>query len=234
MPGVCPTDVRAHFEDQLRHVKSDVVRLAALVGECIPRGTEALITHDRGELDGLRDVVSDVERLAAAIEAEGCRLLALQQPVAGDLRALVTALRMAYELERVGSLVVDATSTIDGPFHDIDARARGLVEQLGELMHALLLAAVDAYVDGDASSADRLAPVLNEVIDVHHRLVDHLVKSAREGHLDVDAAVQFALVGRCYERAGEHALTIAHRVRYLVAGTERLAELSHKHSRAER
>jgi phosphate transport system protein len=208
--------------------------LAALVGECIPRGTEALMTRERAALETLRATDADIGHLAAAIEADGCRLLALQQPVASDLRALVTALRLSYELERVSELIVDLASTIEGPPLEIDARARGLVEQLGELTHALLLAAVDAYVDGDVSASDRLGPVLAEVVDVHRRLLDHLLRSAREEQLGVDAAVQFALVGRCYVRASEHAFAIVRRVPYLVAGTERLAELSSRGPRIQR
>ncbi|HEV3226850.1 MAG TPA: phosphate signaling complex protein PhoU [Acidimicrobiales bacterium] len=214
------TETRTYFHDQLRHVKSDVVRLAALAGESIPRSTEALLTADHDALARLRVDDGHIDRLAAAIESDGCRLLALQQPVAGDLRALVTALRLAYELERIGDLMVDVASTIDGPRREIDGRARGLVEQLGELTHALLRGAIDAYVDGEEAAGARLRPILQEVVEVHHRLLEHLLSSARDGGLDVDAAVQFALVGRCFERAADHAFNVVRRVHYLVAGSE--------------
>jgi phosphate transport system protein len=211
---------RTSFRDQLDHVKRDVVRLGALVSETISRGTDAFLTADDAATEAMDEDDKRVDRLTAAIEQDGCRLLALQQPVASDLRALMTALRLAYEMERVGDLMVNIAAAAHGlRGHDLDPRARGLVEQLGELTHALLCAAIDAYADGDTEASTRLASVHDEITDVHRRLVEHLLQSAHAGVIDVDAAVQLALVGRSFERVGDHAFNVVRRVRYMVNGS---------------
>ena len=97
-------EVRKSFHVELDVVRQEMVQMSAMVTEAIPRATEALLS---GDLASAQQIIEDDDPLdAKSIELEDrCyQILALQQPVAGDLRSIITAIRMVSEIERVGSL----------------------------------------------------------------------------------------------------------------------------------
>ncbi|OWY59881.1 hypothetical protein B7486_72185, partial [cyanobacterium TDX16] len=98
-------DLRKQFHEQLQEVQAANVQLGALVTEALPRATEALLAGDLGAAQELIDQDDAVDSLALSVEDQCYQLLALQQPMAGDLRAIVTAIRMTSEIERSGDLV---------------------------------------------------------------------------------------------------------------------------------
>ena len=111
-------------------IRDDIVRLAALVSEAIPRGTEALLDGDLERRPGAHRRRRRARPLALDVEERCYQLLALQQPMASDLRALVTAIRLTSEIERSGDLVVNIAKgarRIYGP--TIDPQLRGLLQR---------------------------------------------------------------------------------------------------------
>ena len=88
---------RKSFHHQLDLVHDDLVRLAALVAEALPRGTQALLAGDTDDGQAIIDADDGLDKMALDIEERCYQLLALQQPMAGDLRQLVTAIRAASE-----------------------------------------------------------------------------------------------------------------------------------------
>jgi phosphate transport system protein len=213
------SEPRHSFHDRLEDIRTDIVKLAALVTESLPRATEALLS---GDLDAARAVIANddaVDDLSLAIEERCLALLATQQPMAGDLRALVTAIRLVSEIERSGDLtanVAKRTSRIQGL--RVDHRARGLIERMSEEAHRLFCLAVDSYVDGDADMADSIDDLDDALDMVHSEFIAAVLEACRGDRMDVQAAVQLALVGRFYERIGDHAVNIGHRVGYMVSG----------------
>lgn len=211
--------MRESFHHHLDGLRLDVVRLAAMVTDSIPRGTDVLLFGDLGEAQAIIDHDDDLDRLALEIEDRCFHLMATQQPMASDLRALITALRLVSELERSGDLVVNV---VKGAWRihllTIDPRTRGMVAELSAEARKLVETAIDAYVDGDDVSAAALDVLDDRVDDLHRELIGHLLEACRAGVLDVQAAVQLALIGRYYERIADHAVNIGERVRYMVTG----------------
>lgn len=211
-------ELRKTFHHQLEEIHDDVVRLAALVCETIPRGTQALLDDDIEAAQALVDDDDQLDELALAIEDRCYHVLALQAPMASDMRALVTAIRLTSEIERSGDLMVNvakAARRIHGI--EVDPKVRGLIQTMSDEALALYRIAMEAYSDADeerASSLDRLDDALDEV---HRAFIAQVLDSARAGSLDVGCAVQLALVGRFYERIGDHAVNIGERVRYMVS-----------------
>jgi len=211
-------DTRRSFHHHLDELRDDVVRLGALVVEAIPRATELLLGGD-GDVDGLiahDDVLDD---LSLAIEDRCFHLLATQQPMASDLRALVTAIRLSSELERSGDLVVNickAAYRVMGAA--IDPRTRGMIQQLSDESRRLVQMAIEAYSQRDAVVAAALDLLDDQVDGLHRDYVAQVIDSCRDGALDVQVAVQLALVGRYYERIADHAVNVGERVRYMVEG----------------
>ena len=95
---------RKSFHQELDEIRDDIVRLGALVSEFIPRGTEVLLSNDMKGAQALIEADDELDALSLRIEEQCYHVLALQQPMASDLRAIVTAVWLTGELERSGDL----------------------------------------------------------------------------------------------------------------------------------
>jgi phosphate transport system protein len=212
------TESRSAFHQQLDEVRRDLIRVAAHVTESIGRGTEALIDLDLTAAQALIDGDDEIDASTLEVEERCFTLLARQQPMASDMRALVTAIRLTSEIERSGDLMVNvakATRRLYG--HPIPVGLHSLLRAMAEQAVRLYTLAMDAYADGDAG----LAGALDDMDDRLDQLHKDYIQSILEIHADVrdvQAAVQLALVGRYYERIGDHAVNIGERVQYMVTG----------------
>ena len=212
-------ETRKQFHVQLADVRNELVRLGALVLETIPKGTEALLA---GDLALAQSVIDGDDYLdARALEAEDhCyHLLALQQPMAGDLRSVIAAIRIISELERSGDLVVNICKAARRLYGvELSPKLRGLIGQMSEQAHQLFRFALDSYVQHDAS----LAAAVRDIDDVLDRLHADYIQAIFESHasqgIELQVGVQLALIGRFYERIGDHAVNVGERVRYMVTG----------------
>lgn len=212
------TETRSTFHQQLDEVQRDLLRAAARVTEAIMRGTEALLTLDLAEAEAIIAGDEEINVLTLDIEERCFTMLARQQPMASDMRALVTAIRLTSEIERSGDLMVNvakATRRLYGS--EIPVPLRSLLQRMAEEAVRLYGWAMDAYQEGDA----HLAGALDDMDDRLDQLHKDYIQAILELHADVrdvQAAVQLALVGRYYERIGDHAVNIGERVQYMVTG----------------
>ena len=212
-------DVRSGFHQQLEEIQTDIVRLAALVTECVARGTDVLLSSDLHAAQELIDADDDLDALSIEIEERCYQALVLQAPMAGDLRAIVTAIRLTSELERSGDLMVNVakgTRRIYGI--DVDPKLRGFLALMGEEAQRLMRVAIDAYAEGDDGKAAALDDMDDRLDALHKDYIQAIFESHQRGGLDLQAGVQLALIGRYYERVGDHAVNIGERVRYMVTG----------------
>lgn len=207
------------FHEDLDRIQSDVVRLAAMVTELIPRGTEILLSCDLADAQQLIEDDDELDLLSLQIEEHCYQVLTLQQPMASDLRALVTALRLVSEIERSGDLMVNVAKAARRIYDaDLDPKLRGLIERMGEEAARLFKLAIDAYAERNAGLAAALDD-MDDRLDGLHRDFIHAIFECQHGDgISLQAAVQLALVGRYYERIGDHAVNIANRVQYMVTG----------------
>jgi phosphate transport system protein len=212
-------DTRRTFHQQLDDIQRDIVRLAALTTEAIPRGTEVLLSGDLREADELITGDDVLDALSLDVEERCYQLLALQQPMAGDLRAIVTAIRLVSEIERSADLVVNVAKGARRMYgQELSPTLRGYVERMSEQALRLYRHAVDAYVERDASLAAAIDDMDDDLDQVHADFIQAIFRCHADGDIDLPAAVQLALIGRYYERIGDHAVNIGERVRYMVTG----------------
>lgn len=212
-------DIRKSFHHDLDVIRDDIVRLASMVTEALGKATQALL---EGDLQAANEIIEGddvLDTLALDIEERCCQLLALQQPVATDLRALVAALRMVAEIERSGDLVCNIMKGARRMYGaELDPKVRGLITRMGNEVHRLFRLSIDAYVDRN----DGLAAALDDMDDTVDALHADYIQSIFESHetaaMPLQTAVQLALVGRYYERIADHAVNIGERVRYMVTG----------------
>lgn len=212
-------ELRTGFHAQLDDLRDEIARLAAGVTENIPRATEILLSQD---LEGAEYVIlgdDEVDHKALELEERCYALLALQSPVASDLRRIVAALRIIADVERSADLAVNickAARRIYG--HRLDPRLRGIIQKMGSQARQLYQEATEAYLTDDAPRAAALADMDVYLDDLQREFVQTIFVAHSSEKIDLQVAVQLAVVARFYERIGDHAVNIGERVQYLVTG----------------
>jgi phosphate transport system protein len=213
------SELRKTFHHQLVDLRDRIAKLGARVTEGIPRATEILLTQD---LEGAElMVLADDEIDTKALELDDAcyELLALQSPVASDLRRVVAAMRIIAEIERSADLTVNickAARRIYG--HQLDPRLRGIIHKMGAQAHKLFKETTEAYLNDDASRAAALDDMDSYLDDLQREFVQAIFTSHSAERLELQVAVQLAVVARFYERIGDHAVNIGERVRFVVTG----------------
>lgn len=204
-----PQKLRLGFHRDLELIDQRVVRLFALVCEGVAAANEALLGDDRDALAAVRKGEATIDELMVEIEADIERLLALQAPVARDLRYALAIIRIVPELERSGDLAEHiAKRAGSGLAAQLTPTARGMLERMGTISAALWRAAADGFVDRDAEVGARLELADDELDDLHTELTAELLS----GGVPASVAADATLVARFYERLGDHAVHIATRV----------------------
>lgn len=211
--------MRVNFHRDLEEVRQGVARLCASVTELVPRVTDVLLDQD---LEGAEyAILGDDEIDARSIELEErCyQLIALQAPVASELRELISAVKLIAEVERSADLCVNickAARRIYG--RPLDPRLRGVIQKMGDQAQHLFKEATEAYINRDSTRAAALDDMDSMLDDLQREFIHVIFDSHALGHIDLQVAVQLAVVARFFERIGDHAVNIGEKVRYEVDG----------------
>ena len=206
--------VRRGFISTLDAVYEKVNRLFALVTERLVAATDSFLSADREEARSIADRDELIDTLEKEIEALVERTMLFQAPVASDFHRLLTALRIVPELERSGDLAEHvAAEAARGFGRALTPPLRGAVQDMGDIAGAMWRRCADAFRTQDGEAATELDRTDDELDAIHRRFVDEAAEQLTGE--DVSSA---ALVGRYYERLGDHAVNIAGRICYLATG----------------
>jgi phosphate transport system protein len=210
-------EFRRQFDQQLADIDVKVIRLFALVSEAIAAATDSLLAGDRAAAEATAERDAFVDQLEQDLEVLAQRELVRQSPMAGDMRYLLTVIRVVPELERSGDLAEHiAQRAVVGLATRLSPSVRGILQEMGSTNVEMWQAAADAWAERDAGAAERIDAIDDRLDDLHDQLIAEL---GEEGGLELADALQTTLVGRFYERLGDHAVHIAERINYLVTGT---------------
>ena len=207
---------RQEFQRELDAIEAKVIELFGMVAEDLAQATYALLSGDDEAVKLLAERELTIEALYSEIEKVVNREIALQAPVASDLRFLLSVLRIVPELERSHHLVMHIASRANRILsEDLSPRSRGLVERMGDLVSAMWRQAADSWYQRDRSVAAVLEERDHEMDELHASLIAELAS----GQMTIPVTMEMTLVARFYERLGDRAVNIAHRVVYL-AGSQ--------------
>jgi phosphate transport system protein len=205
-------EYRKRFDEQLAEIDDKVNRLFTLVAEAVDRTTGALLTNDGVAAQQTADQDDAIDRLAADIEDQVEREFMKHAPMARDLRYLLSVMRIAPELERSGDLAGHiAHRAIAGLTPRLTPPVQGLLRDMGSTAVEMWQAAAVAWAGRDVAAAARI-DAIDDRLDLLH---DRLSAALLDGGLERDDALQATLVGRFYERLGDHAVHITERIGYL-------------------
>ncbi|MBM7855238.1 phosphate transport system protein [Desulfohalotomaculum tongense] len=210
--------VRSNFDKALMEIQQDILRVASLVEESIYNSMEALNSQDvvlaAKVIEG-DDVIDDLKE---KIENKCITLIATQQPIAKDLRVVITGIKILVSLERIGDHSVDIARTT------MCLAEQKLIKPLVDLTHMAKLVqdmvrdGLDAYVHGDVEKAREMCDNDDEVDDLYHKIFRELTVYMKKDPETIDQAVYLMFISRFLERIGDHATNIGENVIYLVTG----------------
>lgn len=210
--------MRDSFHDDLDGIGASLVEMGHLVNKAMERATTALLIADlkiAEEIISEDDVIDDLQH---DIEARSISLMARQQPVAGDLRTLVTSLRMSADLERMGDLAhhVAKLTRMRYPSAAVPPELVLTLQEMGNVTNRITQKAIKVIETRDLEAALQLEKDDDEMDILHRRLFEILLDDSWSH--GIETAIDMTLLGRYYERCSDHAVSIARRVYYLVTG----------------
>jgi phosphate transport system protein len=210
--------MRDAYHEELGAISDALVEMANLVGSAIGLATTALLDADLQLAESVISADRKVDDLQRDLENRAIAVLARQQPVATDLRTVVTSLRMSADLERSGDLAqhVAKLARMRYPERAVPRDLRRTILEMGQLAQRLMAQAAEVILTQDVKAALRLEQDDDRMDELHRTTFQHLMDE-RWQH-GVETAVDVALVGRYYERFADHAVSVAQRVVYLVTG----------------
>jgi phosphate transport system protein len=203
---------RQEFEHDLEAIEARIIELFAMVAEDLPEATNALLTGNNEIIQKLLERDKVISALYPETEQLANRVILLQAPMAGDLRFLLSVLRILTEFELSHDLVIQIASRANHILsEDLSPRTRGIVERMGSVASGLWRQAADCWYQRDRSAALALAERGDEMDQLYSSLIAELAS----GRMTIPVTMEMTLVARFYERLGDHAVNIARRVVYL-------------------
>ena len=210
--------MQRHIDQELADLKTQILRMGALVEEQIERSIQALVDRD----DALASRVIERDKLVNSLDVEideNCiRLLALQAPAASDLRFVTTAMKISTELERMSDLAENICERVIElneepqlkPYIDIPRMANWTMRMVRECL--------DAFVRSDAGLARKVCADDDFVDDLTHQLFRELLSFMLENPGTITRAIRLTFIGKYIERIADHATNIAELVVYMAEG----------------
>ena len=210
--------MRDAFHEELDAIQATLVTMGEMVSTAMSRSSEALLQAD---VKLAEQVISEDEKLDTIqhdLEARAINLMARQQPVAQDLRILVTSLRMSADLERMGDLChhIAKLARMRYPEVAVPAELLATIENMGTTAVKIIEKSTHVVKTQDLQAAIELETDDDEMDKLHRALFVALLDDSWSH--GIEAAIDMTLLGRYYERCADHAVSIARRVYFLVKG----------------
>jgi phosphate transport system protein len=210
--------MREAFHEQLDTVFADLAAISREVENAVHYATEALMTGDAAIAESVISADAQIDLAAERVEDLAFAILSLQQPVAGDLRTVVAALRMVSELERMGDLSVHVAkiARLRVPYLAVPEDARPTMLRMAQVAQDMVSKVTRVIGERDADAAVELDKMDDEMDQLRRTSITELL--AADWDHGVEPAVDIALLGRYYERIADHAVSVAQRVVFVVTG----------------
>jgi phosphate transport system protein len=210
--------MRDAFHDDLDSINQTLVEMSTLVAGAMGRATSALLTAN---LELAEEVIADDDRVDAIqheLDNKTLDVMARQQPVASDLRNLVTSLRMSADFERMGDFAhhIARIARMRYPQTAVPTELAPTIQAMGDVAVALINKVTGLLQSRDINVALEVERDDDEMDKLHRKLFEVLLDD-NWSH-GIEAAIDITLLGRYYERCADHAVSVSRRVYFLVTG----------------
>lgn len=210
--------MRNAFHDELDGIGITLLQIAGLVKVAMNDATSALLTVDLNSAEKVIAADDVIDEIQHELDARTINLMARQQPVASDLRILVTSLRMSADLERMGDLAhhVAKQARMRYPNSAVPAELVPTITAMGLVADKLIDKLSSVMEHRDTVRALEIETDDDEMDKLHRELIGVLL--SKDWSHGVESAIDMTLLGRYYERFADHAVSIARRVYFSVTG----------------
>ena len=213
---------RPTFDNELEQLNTDLIRMGAMTEEAIDSSIRAFKRHDLKLAASIIESDRAIDDIEKAIEARCLSLLLRQQPVARDLRAISTALKMITDIERIGDHAADIADLIGRLDGDQAYTEVEHIPNMASIAVSMVHDSIHSYVQGDLALAQATIARDDQVDELFNQVKRELVAIFKRPDADCDQAVDFLMIAKYLERIGDHAVNICEWVEFYQTG-------EHKH-----
>jgi len=215
-----PEQIVRHFQEELEQLKHRLLEMGGLAEERVRVAVKSLMSRDMGAVETVLDGDGPINRLHIEIDSRCFTLLALHQPMAVDLRAIVAAVKINTDLERVGDLAINIAEAGVRYLKHPPVKELGDIPRMAAIAERMLRDSLDAYVRRDIAMAEA---VLNEddALDaLKTQVFRELLSYMLSDPTTIEPSMDLVLISRHLERIGDHATNIAEDVIFMVSARD--------------
>ena len=215
-----PEHVVRHFQEELEQLKGRLLEMGGLAEEHVRLAVKGLVDRDRDLIDRVMASDGAVNALHIEIDQRCFTLLALYQPMAVDLRAIVAAVKINTDLERVGDLAINIVEAARQYVQHPPVKKLIDIPRMATIAQAMLRDALDAFVRRDTALAQRVLDQDDVLDDLKTQIFRELITYMLQTPATIEPALDLILISRHLERIGDHATNIAEDVIFMVSAKD--------------
>jgi len=207
-----------HFQREVEKLKKMLLNEAAFVEDCLKKAVKALKDRDEVLATEVKNSDNQIDRMEIELEEEALKILALHQPVAIDLRFLVSVIKINNDLERIGDLTANLASRTKNMTAFSHLTIAADIFRMAEIALQMLKDSLDALVKMDAHLAEKVCAADEQVDDLHKEMFAWVQAHITADVYHIDFYLLHLGVSRYLERIADHATNIAEDVLYMITG----------------
>jgi phosphate transport system protein len=209
-----------HFQEELGQLQARLLAMGGLAEDRVRASIEGLVSRDRTTIDGVLENDAPINQLHVEIDNRCFTLLALHQPMAVDLRAIVSAVKINTDLERVGDLAVNIAEAATRYLKHPPVKELIDIPRMARIAQTMLRDALDAFVRRDIQLAQAVLDQDDELDGLKTQVFRELLTYMLQDPHTIEPALDLILVSRHLERIGDHATNVAEDVIFMVSARD--------------
>jgi phosphate transport system protein len=213
-----PQHTNRQYEEELRGLRADLLKMGGLVERQIADAVEALVERDIAKARQTIDRDTEVNRMDVESDERSIRLLALHQPAASDLRFITTGLKITTDLERIGDNAVNICERVLELSEQPQIKPYIDIPRMAEIAQSMVKDSLDAFVRDDTALAQEVIERDDEVDGLNYQIYRELLSYMAEDPSTIGRATKILFISKYLERIADHATNIAEMVVYMVMG----------------
>ncbi|MEA3221878.1 MAG: phosphate signaling complex protein PhoU [Thermodesulfobacteriota bacterium] len=208
--------MKRHFEKELQRIRENLLKMGALVEQAIANAIKSLVERDSQLAKETIQSDDKIDSLEVELEDMSIRLLALMQPMAGDLRFIVKTTKIVTDLERMGDLAVNICQRALELNEEPPLKPYIDLPRMAQKAQLMLKEALDAFVEADAELALKVCASDQLIDDLNNQIFRELLTFMMEDPKTITRAIRISFISKHIERIADHATNIAEDVIYMV------------------
>lgn len=216
--------IRTVFDDELSLLNTELIKMGALCERAVRSALNVYFLGKKADAETANKLEKEIDSKERDIEDLCMKLILRQQPVAGDLRLISSAIKMISDMERIGDQAQDiADIAININSDEINDHVH--IRNMSETALSMVSKSIDAFVKKDVSTAEEVIKMDDIVDEGFDKIKEELIQAVREDNKKSEEYIDILMIAKYIERIGDHAVNIAEWVEYSVTGTHRKGEL---------